>query len=292
MPDGSDAGEVVVGFDGSVHAMQALDWALDEAELRGSPLVLCHAWQWPYQGVAPDLEQAGRRSLQAAAQHVLAHGVECARERTAGVTVRAVSSEGSPVQRLTERSVGAEVLVLGSRGLGRLARVPVGSVAAQVAMHAECPVIVVRGVGAMPRLRDAGPVVVVADTSPAAESALSFAVREAELRQLRLKVVHLCADSEAPAVPATRHSSSCERHSALGPVEQAVAADRGQLPDVHAHPENPLAPPPEALQKAVQEARLLVVGASHPAFGSDAQWLLYNAVCPVAVVSSRNADDF
>jgi nucleotide-binding universal stress UspA family protein len=284
MSDESSAREVVVGFDGSVHAMQALDWALDEAELRGSPLVLCHAWQWPYQGVVPDLEEAGRRSLHAAAEHVLAHGLKCARERTAGVTVRTVSSEGSPVQRLTDLSAGAEVLVLGSRGLGRLARVPVGSVAAQVAMHAECPVIVVRGVGALPRPEDLRPVVVVADASPAAESALSFAAREAELRQLPLKVVYSNAESEPVPVPATRHSSA---HDVM---EQAVAVIQERHSDVLAHPENPLAPPSKALQEAVEEARLLVVGASHPAFGSVAQWLLYNAVCPIAVVSHKESD--
>ncbi|MES9606763.1 universal stress protein [Actinomadura sp. NPDC000929] len=254
MSDGSGAREVVVGFDGSVYAMQALDWALDEAELRGSPLVLCHAWHWPYQGVAPELEEAGRRSLHEAAQHVLAHGVECARQRTAGVAVRPVSEEGSAAERLTELSAGAELLVLGSRGLGRLARVPVGSVAAHVAVHARCPVIVVRGVGALPRPGSPAPVVAVVDGSPAARSALAFAAREAELRQLPVKTVSSGAEGEG-----------------------APGAGLG-------HPENPLAPPPEALREAAQEARLLVVGAAHPAFGSVAQWLLYNAICPIAVV--------
>lgn len=278
MPDGSGASDVVVGFDGSVHAMQALDWALDEAELRGSPLVLCHAWQWPYQGVSPELEEAGRRSLYQAAQHVLAHGVECARQRTAGVAVRPVSEEGSATERLTEMSAGAGLLVLGSRGLGRLARVPVGSVTAHVAAHARCPVVVVRGVGALPRPEDPRPVVAVMDGSPAAQGALAFAAREAELRQLPLKIVYSGAEVEAPAGPALRHSSAHD------PVERAVTVTQERHPDVRTHPENPLAPPPEALREAAQEARLLVVGAAHPAFGSVAQWLLYNAVCPVAVV--------
>ncbi|NDU71494.1 universal stress protein [Actinomadura sp. DSM 109109] len=278
MSDGGGAREVVVGFDGSVHAMQALDWALDEAELRGSPLVLCHAWQWPYQGVASEVEEAGRRSLHEAAQHVLAHGVECARQRTAGVAVRPLSEEGSAAERFMELSAGAEVLVLGSRGLGRLARVPVGSVAAHVAMHARCPVIVVRGVGALPRPGDQRPVVVVVDGSPAAEGALSFAAREAELRQLPLKIAYSGAEGGPPQGPVAQRSSA---HDAVG---RAVAVVQERHPDVLTHPENPLAPPPEALREAAQEARLLVVGAAHPAFGSVAQWLLYNAVCPIAVV--------
>ncbi|NYD45012.1 nucleotide-binding universal stress UspA family protein [Actinomadura luteofluorescens] len=281
MSDVGGAREVVVGFDGSVHAMQALDWALDEAELRGSPLVLCHAWQWPYQGAAPEVEEAGRRSLREAARHVLAHGVECARERTAGVAVRPLSEEGSAAERLTGLSAGAELLVLGSRGLGRLARVPVGSVAAHVAMHARCPVIVVRGVGALPRPGDPRPVVVAVDDSPAAEGALSFAAREAELRQLPLKIVYSGAEGGPPPEPALR------RPPVHDPVERAVTVVRERHPDVLTHPENPLAPPPGALREAAQEARLLVVGAAHPAFGSVAQWLLYNAVCPIAVVPLR-----
>lgn len=281
MSDAGGAREVVVGFDGSVHAMQALDWALDEAELRGSPLVLCHAWQWPYQGAAPEVEEAGRRSLREAARHVLAHGVECARERTAGVAVRPLSEEGSAAERLTGLSAGAELLVLGSRGLGRLARVPVGSVAAHVAMHARCPVIVVRGIGALPRPGDPRPVVVAVDDSPAAEGALSFAAREAELRQLPLKIVYSGAEGGPPPEPALRQPPVHD------PVERAVTVVRERHPDVLTHPENPLAPPPGALREAAQEARLLVVGAAHPAFGSVAQWLLYNAVCPIAVVPLR-----
>ncbi|MEU8305510.1 universal stress protein [Actinomadura sp. NPDC048955] len=235
MSDAGGAREVVVGFDGSVHAMQALDWALDEAELRGSPLVLCHAWQWPYQGAAPEVEEAGRRSLREAARHVLAHGVECARERTAGVAVRPLSEEGSAAERLTGLSAGAELLVLGSRGLGRLARVPVGSVAAHVAMHARCPVIVVRGIGALPRPGDPRPVVVAVDDSPASEGALSFAAREAELRQLPLKIVYSGAEGGPPPEPALRQPPVHD------PVERAVTVVRERHPDVLTHPENPLA---------------------------------------------------
>ncbi|WP_353051477.1 universal stress protein, partial [Herbidospora sp. NBRC 101105] len=35
---------VVVGYDGSDFAMQALDWAMDEAEMRKLPLTVAHAW--------------------------------------------------------------------------------------------------------------------------------------------------------------------------------------------------------------------------------------------------------
>lgn len=40
--------------------------------------------------------------------------------------------------------IDADTIVLGSRGLGPLARMPVGSVARSVVSHAHCPVLVVR----------------------------------------------------------------------------------------------------------------------------------------------------
>lgn len=270
----SGRGGVLVGFDGSVRAMQALDWALDEAELRGLPLTLCHVWHWPYEGADPDIEEAGRRSLRHAAEHVLEHGVECARERTAGVKVESALCEGSEADLLAELSAGAEVLVVGSRGLGRLARVPVGSVAAQVTLHGECPVIVVRGAGALPRVRGPRPVVAGVDGSEAADAALAFAAREAELRQLPLRVVHACGEPDSGTEPAPDHDW----------FEKAMATTRDRHPDLPLHAEVVPDPPREALRDACHGAQFLVVGASHLAFGSVGQWLVHNVVCPIAVV--------
>jgi nucleotide-binding universal stress UspA family protein len=40
--------------------------------------------------------------------------------------------------------IGAGMIVVGSRGMGRLRR-PIGSVSSSIAAHAHCPVLVVRG---------------------------------------------------------------------------------------------------------------------------------------------------
>lgn len=169
---------IVLGYDGSDFAMQALDWALDEAELRKLPLTLAHAWQWPY----GDAEEEAKAHLRKAADHVLWHGAECARSTSSGVQVETDLYEGSAAQRLVELSGDATLVVVGSRGLSALPRAVVGSVAGYVAAHAERPVIVVRGPGPLPAPTDPGPIV-VADREPDA-SVVEFAFGEAALRQV------------------------------------------------------------------------------------------------------------
>ncbi|MEU6786807.1 universal stress protein [Nonomuraea angiospora] len=169
---------IVLGYDGSDFSMQALDWALDEAELRKLPLTLAHAWQWPY----GDAEEEAKAHLRKAADHVLWHGAECARSTSSGVRIETDLCEGSAAQHLVELSATATLVVVGSRGLSALPRAVVGSVAGYVAAHAECPVIVVRGPGPLPAPTDPGPIV-VADREPDA-SVLEFAFGEAALRQV------------------------------------------------------------------------------------------------------------
>ncbi|MCK2215910.1 universal stress protein [Actinomadura sp. ATCC 31491] len=171
---------IVLGYDGSDFAMQAMDWALDEAELRKLPLVLTHAWQWPY----GEAEEEAKAHLRKAAEHVLWHGAECARSTSSGVRVETDLYEGPPARRLTELSAGAELIVVGTRGLSGLPKAVVGSVAGYVAAHAECPVVVVRGPGPLPAAAEPGPVLVAGGTPVPA--VLDFAAHEAALRQLTL----------------------------------------------------------------------------------------------------------
>ncbi|MEV4015977.1 universal stress protein [Nonomuraea angiospora] len=198
---------IVLGYDGSDFSMQALDWALDEAELRELPLTLAHAWQWPY----GDAEEEAKAHLCKAADHVLWHGAECARSTSSGVRVETDLYEGPAAQHLVELSAAATLVVVGSRGLSALPRAVVGSVAGYVAAHAECPVIVVRGAGPLPAPTDPGPIV-VADREPDA-SVLEFAFGEAALRQV-------------PVAASMDLTEWAERHPGVG-IQQDAA---------HGHP--------------------------------------------------------
>lgn len=48
MPVRDEGRPVVVGYDGSAESRMALRWAVEDARLRFLPLLVCHAWQWPY----------------------------------------------------------------------------------------------------------------------------------------------------------------------------------------------------------------------------------------------------
>jgi len=57
------------------------------------------------------------------------------------VTVKAV--HGFPVEELVSASKDADIVVLGSRGVGGFTRMLLGSTAGQVVQHAHCPVLIV-----------------------------------------------------------------------------------------------------------------------------------------------------
>ncbi len=135
---------IVVGVDGSAEADAALGFALTEARLRGLPLRVVCAWEPPtsaYMGEAfaatPDAFTAAERHADEVLRTTLA------RTPPGDVRVEAISIEGHAATVLVEQAVGAELLVIGSRGLGIAKRLLLGSVSTEVAHHAPCPVAIV-----------------------------------------------------------------------------------------------------------------------------------------------------
>jgi nucleotide-binding universal stress UspA family protein len=141
---------IVVGVDGSGNSDAALAWATEEAVLRSAALVIVHAWLHPYGGTVTGMAEPKER-MRAAAAAVLDRAVRSAGggEASGGVNARGVLVEGvlvedAPPQALLRQAVGADLLVVGSRGHGGFASLLLGSVSQQVAQHAPCPVAVVR----------------------------------------------------------------------------------------------------------------------------------------------------
>ena len=54
---------------------------------------------------------------------------------------------GDPAEELIKASHDADMVVVGSRGIGGFASLLMGSVSSKVTHHAACPVVVIRGEG-------------------------------------------------------------------------------------------------------------------------------------------------
>jgi nucleotide-binding universal stress UspA family protein len=63
------------------------------------------------------------------------------------VSIRQLVVEDHPVQALMNAAAGADLLVVGSRGLGSFAGALIGSVSQHLVQHAPCPVVIIRGDG-------------------------------------------------------------------------------------------------------------------------------------------------
>ncbi|MFF5211074.1 universal stress protein [Streptosporangium sp. NPDC000396] len=279
----ADTCGVVVGYDGSDFSMQALEWAMDEAELRKLPLTVVHAWRWPY-GEADD---EAKLHLRKAAEHVLYHGADCARSCSTITDVATDLYEGAAAERLVALSAHAELIVVGSRGMGTLARTVLGSVADYVAAHARCPVIIVRGPGPIPIPLHRG-AVVLGMTDDTRDEAIEFAFREAEARRLPLVAVHaghlqpLAWNAPMPLIPDTE---------AIGKAAEDGMRERLQpwqatYPAVSVRTYFIAAPPKDALLDLSKEASLVVVGGARGRgrLGSVSRSILQHVSCPVAVV--------
>ena len=142
MSDLNSKSKIVVGVDGSENGQRALRWAIDEAALRGSVLVLMHSVQLglsvaePYGGgyVLDQLQEAGRLALDEAETLAVGRGIEVERHL----------ETGSIAYSLVDASKGADLLVVGSRGHGGFTGLLLGSVSTACVHHAHCPVVVVR----------------------------------------------------------------------------------------------------------------------------------------------------
>jgi nucleotide-binding universal stress UspA family protein len=137
---------IIVGVDGSGHSQRALEWATKEAAVRHLPLTVLtvHPAIVGYFGgvvTSPqdlELTERAQAAVRAETDKVLA-GLDGPQPES--VTVKAV--HGFPVEELVNASKEADMIVLGSRGVGGFTRLMLGSTAGQVVQHAHCPVLIV-----------------------------------------------------------------------------------------------------------------------------------------------------
>ena len=139
---------IVVGVDGSETSRHALRWAADEAKGHGSQLHVVHAWEVPTPAVAVGVG-AGRRTTAAEGQHDEASRLvaDVVRDELGDQPpgdVRTSIGRGPAAGVLLDAARDADLLVVGSRGLGGFRGLLLGSVSSKMASHAPCPVVIVR----------------------------------------------------------------------------------------------------------------------------------------------------
>ena len=286
---GIESDPVLVGVDGSSESDRALRWAAREAALRDAGLHIVHSWLWPLFRVplggsplAP--EGAG---LQAEAERVLGDAETLARSVAPDASIETTLAVGEPATELIRRAPGAQVVVVGNRGLGGFTGLLLGSTGIALSAHSPCPVVIVRGTEP-----SRAPVVVGVGPGPEAEALVRRAAREAAMRGVELVAIHcwrpgvhltsLTATSVEQVRAAARQAGRALLDKVVAPVgvEFDQVAIETRLGDRE---------PAAELVDASRGAQLLLVGTRGRGpvqgmlLGSTAHAAIHHAACPVLV---------
>ena len=268
---------VVVGVDGTLTAVRALDWAAQEAARRRAALRVVHAVR--------DRDEAGP-VLASAAARVRAHHP--------GLEVETSSPVGGATQALIRESDGAALTVVGNRGLGGFTGLLFGSVSLRLAAHIRGPLLVVRGDHRCDDDRE----VLLGLASDADADAAAYAFEEAERRGARLRVLHSWSHRHVPPEmpsPVAATSPGQRELAQRGATEEAVprftlAELREQHPRVGVEAHTVPTGPAHALLEATREAGVVVIGVHHhaerpgPHLGPVVHTLVHRSHCPVVLV--------
>lgn len=299
MPGFTD-GSVVAGIDGSSSAVQAAVWAGAEAARRGRPLRLVQVYTLPQVSapVAFGTHEQVRAGLAERAEEWLAEAKSAVFAAHPGLEIGTAAREWSPVTALIQESRHAELIVLGSRGLGGFTGLLVGSTAVSVVVHAHCPIVVVRGRTPHEPPPATGPVLVGVDGSPDSDAALAFACEEARVRGTELRAVHtwsdVLADGMLRAHPLQEDPAAIEK-AERDKLAQQIAPWQAKYPDVAIELDVTRGRPVRTLLERGEHAQLIVVGCrgrggfTGMLLGSTSQALIAHSPCPVAVVRPQGS---
>ena len=139
-----DQQRIVVGVDGSEGARSALQWAVDEAGLRGAIVEAVHVWNPAYVNPYPyTISQFELHAEHEAAEKLVHEAVSSVDTSQMASAPKPVLAKGHAAQALLSMAEGADLVVVGSRGRGGFSGLMLGSVSQQVAAHAGCPVVVI-----------------------------------------------------------------------------------------------------------------------------------------------------
>ncbi|WP_460862713.1 universal stress protein [Nocardiopsis coralliicola] len=292
----ADGPEIVVGIDGSETSRAALDWAADAAQRRGMRLAAVHALSMPEVAmpfaaavrINPSQEITDRVSV------LLTAAAERVAERHPGVRMRSEYSLQDPAPALIGAAEGAAMAVVGSRGLGGVGSLFLGSVGDRVAAHAAVPVVVVPPGAAFDTPR-AGRITVGVDGSEHAAAALRFALAEAAASGAAVAAVYawqLPVPFTVPPVAADEPAFDRDAFAAAALERAQAAVDGARTAATESVPVEISVVEDQAANALLQASRgtdLLVVGSRGRGgftgllLGSVGRSLLHHAQIPVAI---------
>ena len=285
---------VVVGVDGSAASTGAVAYAAHTAATRRIPLLLVTTYTMPAamfaEGMLPP--QPVYDELERECLPILEDARAAALKVAPEIEVSHAIIEGNPSQALIDYSRRAKLIVLGSRGLGGIKGMVLGSVSAAVASHAFCPVVVTREDTC--NIDRTGPVVVGIDGSEVSAKATEWAFAEASARNAKLIAVHTWMDPQVQAAAAgislTEDDWKQLEDQQLQTLSERLAGFADRYPDVEVDRFVTRDRAVRALVEQSENAQLVVVG-SHGrggfagmVLGSTSRALLQAAPCPVMVV--------
>jgi nucleotide-binding universal stress UspA family protein len=285
---------IVVGYDGSKHAADAL--ALARLLVRGPAGELVVACAFPADPPGAMGGEVGAE-LRAEAEHHLARAREQVGDDNVAVAYRAIAGR-TPSKVLHElaEDLGAEAIVLGASHHGTRLRLLGGGTPEHVLDQAPCPVAVAPEGFAARMARRLRRVVVALDDSPEAARALDAAAalaREAGLPLRLTTAVNVAALSAYPPLDVTSYEqlAGLAREEARKRLERAAASLAGIADETAVLDGDPV----DVLAEDAHEDDLLVAGSGAKGalrrvlLGSVSRQLLRAALCPVLVVP-RGAD--
>ncbi|NML51098.1 universal stress protein [Streptomyces sp. R302] len=280
--------QVTVGLDGSAESIAAARWASGEAVLRGVPLRLVHVEEWPN---APEVPLPHTRTLYERAEALLRDEADRARTEHPDLEVTTERVRGRAADELVAAANEADLLVLGSRGLGGVLGFVVGSVSLAVVGTARGPVVLVRAERPEPTSSARG-IVVGVDLHHPCEPLLAFAFEEAAGRRVPLRFLSTWTLPPSYGYAAAVDPGIGEELGAgvrVG-LDELLSPWRTRYPGADVTAEAVMGSAAYQMTEASREAELVVVGRRArrlpvgPHVGHVAHAVVHHSPAPVAVV--------
>ncbi len=278
---------VVAAFDGSAPSRTALTAAVDEARRRDVPLLLVTAID-----ITEALPVAGGQH-ETSARTAAQEAVRVAASTLGTDAVDATVQIGDPSAVLLRTIRSGDLLVCGTHGHRPVARMLLGSTSSTMAMHAPCPVMVVKAGHPSP---EHAYVLVGVDGSASSQRAITMAAEEAELHGVHLRAV-LAITPYVDALGFVSGPDEEEVRQAEATLSECLAGLADDHPDLVVRADVVQTHAVEALMRFANSARLVVVGhrglgvVRSLVLGSVSRELLQRSPCTVLVVRSAGGTE-